>query len=78
MNRSQRLVAISKLARGTSKEYRFTAWPKLGNTKKTKAHTTAHADDTTPQTARARGMYPDRYHKQPQIVDAKPQNSRPT
>jgi hypothetical protein len=63
LDRSQKPVAISKIVIGESNQYAFTVLSKLGNTMKTKAHITHHADETTPKAANALGIYLDLNHK---------------
>jgi hypothetical protein len=56
LKRSQKPVAISKLAIGESNHHGLTVLAKSGKMMKPKAHVTHHTDEITPQAANALGI----------------------
>jgi len=56
LNRSQTLVAISKMPIGESNHHRFTTLAKSGKMMKTKVHDAHHPDEITPKAANALGI----------------------
>src|SRR6266508_3658683 len=63
LNRSQKLVAISKIAMGESNHHRLTTLAKSGKMMKTKVHAVHHAEEITPPVANTPGIQCDLNHK---------------
>ena len=56
LNRSQKLVTISKIAIGESNHQRLTASEKLGKIRKLTVHATHQIDESRPNTDNALGI----------------------